>query len=43
MGTDTRGQGKTWKLLLLGRERTSEILVQWSHFTDEETEAQNGE
>lgn len=28
---------KTWRHPLLGRKRTSEILVQWSHFTNEET------
>ena len=39
---NTRAQGKTWKHLILVRERTSEILVQAIHFTDEETEAQNG-
>lgn len=42
MGMNTGAQGKTWKHLLLVRERTSEILVQGIHFTDKETEAQNG-
>lgn len=37
MGMDTRAQGETWKHLLLVRERTSEILVQGIHFTEEET------
>lgn len=40
---DTRTQGETWKHLLLVRERTSEVLVQGIHFTEEETETQNGE
>ena len=41
MGMDTRAQGETWKHLLLVRERTSEILVQGIHFTEEETKAQS--